>query len=68
VVVGASNSAIDVALETYRKGAEVTLVVRGSEVSSRVKYWVRPDIINRINEGSIKAYFNSELSAYAKPK
>lgn len=63
IVVGASNSAIDVALETWRKGAEVTLVVRGSEVSSRVKYWVRPDIINRIEEGSIKAYFNSELAA-----
>lgn len=61
-VVGSSNSAIDVALETWRKGAEVTLVIRGSEVSSRVKYWVRPDIINRINEGSIKAYFNSELT------
>ncbi|RYZ94894.1 MAG: YpdA family putative bacillithiol disulfide reductase [Sphingobacteriaceae bacterium] len=63
IVVGASNSAIDVALETYRKGAEVTLVVRGSEVSSRVKYWVRPDIINRIEEGSIKAYYNSALTA-----
>jgi thioredoxin reductase (NADPH) len=63
VVVGSSNSAIDVALETYRKGAEVTLVIRGSEVSSRVKYWVRPDIINRIKEGSIKAYFNSSLAA-----
>jgi thioredoxin reductase (NADPH) len=63
VVVGSSNSAIDVALETYRKGAEVTLVVRGAEVSSRVKYWVRPDIINRIKEGSIKAYFNSSLAA-----
>jgi thioredoxin reductase (NADPH) len=63
VVVGSSNSAIDVALETYRKGAEVTIVVRGSEISSRVKYWVRPDIINRINEGSIKAYFNSNLEA-----
>jgi thioredoxin reductase (NADPH) len=63
VVVGSSNSAIDVALETYRKGAEVTLVVRGAEVSSRVKYWVRPDIINRIKEGSIKAYFNSDLAA-----
>jgi thioredoxin reductase (NADPH) len=63
VVVGSSNSAIDVALETYRKGAEVTLVVRGSEISSRVKYWVRPDIINRIKEGSIKAYFNSNLQA-----
>ena len=63
VVVGSSNSAIDVALETYRKGAEVTLVVRGSEISQRVKYWVRPDIINRIKEGSIKAYFNSNLEA-----
>src|SRR5665213_628825 len=63
VVVGSSNSAIDVALETYRKGAEVTLVIRGEEVSSRVKYWVRPDIINRIKEGSIQAYFNSHLKA-----
>ncbi|QEC80019.1 YpdA family putative bacillithiol disulfide reductase [Mucilaginibacter ginsenosidivorax] len=63
VVVGSSNSAIDVALETYRKGADVTLVVRGAEISSRVKYWVRPDIINRIKEGSIKAYFNSNLEA-----
>jgi len=63
VVVGSSNSAIDVALETYRKGAEVTLVIRGDEVSHRVKYWVRPDIINRIKEGSIKAYFNSNLTA-----
>jgi thioredoxin reductase (NADPH) len=63
VVVGSSNSAIDVALETYRKGAEVTLVIRGSEVSQRVKYWVRPDILNRIKEGSIKAYFNSSLTA-----
>ena len=63
VVVGSSNSAIDVALETYRKGAEVTLVIRGDEVSHRVKYWVRPDIINRIKEGSIKAHFNSSLTA-----
>lgn len=63
VVVGSSNSAIDVALETYRKGADVTLVIRDAEVSHRVKYWVRPDIINRIKEGSIKAYFNSRLTA-----
>lgn len=61
VVVGSSNSAIDVALQTYRKGAEVTLVVRDEEISQRVKYWVRPDIINRIKEGSIKAYFNANL-------
>ncbi|MFB9844657.1 YpdA family putative bacillithiol disulfide reductase [Mucilaginibacter ginsenosidivorans] len=63
VVVGSSNSAIDVALETWRKGAEVTLVIRDAEVSHRVKYWVRPDILNRIKEGSIKAYFNSNLTA-----
>ena len=60
-VVGASNSAIDAALECWRKGAEVTLVIRGDEVGPRVKYWVRPDIINRIEEGSIKAYYNSTL-------
>ncbi|HVS91609.1 MAG TPA: YpdA family putative bacillithiol disulfide reductase [Mucilaginibacter sp.] len=63
VVVGSSNSAIDVALETYRKGAEVTLVIRDADVSHRVKYWVRPDVLNRIKEGSIKAYFNSHLTA-----
>lgn len=61
VVVGASNSAIDAALECHRKGADVTLVIRGAEVGQRVKYWVRPDIINRIGEGSIKAYYQSEL-------
>ncbi len=66
VVVGSSNSAIDVALETYRKGADVTLVIRDSEVSNRVKYWVRPDIINRIKEGSIKAYFDSNLTAISE--
>jgi len=63
VVVGSSNSAIDVALETYRKGAEVTLVIRDADVSHRVKYWVRPDILNRLKEGSIKAHFNSSLKA-----
>ena len=63
VVVGANNSAIDVALETYRKGAEVTLVIRRSEIGSYVKYWVRPDIENRIKEGEIKAYFNSEVTS-----
>ena len=60
-VVGASNSAIDAALECWRKGAEVTLIIRGPEVGKRVKYWVRPDIINRIDEGSIKAYFNTAV-------
>lgn len=61
LVVGAANSAIDAALETWRKGAEVTMVIRGDVISDRVKYWVKPDIENRIKEGSIKAYFNSEI-------
>lgn len=61
VVVGAQNSAVDAALETWRKGARVTMVIRGSEIGSRVKYWVRPDIENRIKEGSVKAYFNSSV-------
>lgn len=61
VVVGASNSSVDAALECYRKGAEVTMVVRAEEIGERVKYWVRPDIVNRIKEGSIKAFFNSSL-------
>lgn len=63
VVVGASNSAIDAALETFRKGAIVSIVVRGADIGKRVKYWVRPDMENRIKEGSIKAYFNSTLTA-----
>ena len=62
VVVGASNSSVDAALECYRKGADVTMVIRGEEIGERVKYWVRPDIINRIKEGNIKAYFNSNLT------
>lgn len=60
-VVGASNSAIDAALECWRKGAEVSLIIRGSEVGQRVKYWVRPDIINRIDEGSITAYYHTTV-------
>jgi thioredoxin reductase (NADPH) len=62
VVVGAANSAVDVALETWRKGAEVTMVIREGEIRDSVKYWVRPDIENRIKEGSIKAYFHSALT------
>lgn len=61
IVVGAANSAVDVALETFRKGANVTMVVRESSILDSVKYWVRPDIENRITEGSIKAYFNSSI-------
>jgi thioredoxin reductase (NADPH) len=63
LVIGASNSAVDAALETWRKGAEVTMVVRQPAIGERVKYWVKPDIENRIKEGSIKAYFNSSVVA-----
>ena len=61
IVVGASNSAVDAALEIYRKGGTVSMVVRGPSIGDRVKYWVKPDIENRIEEGSIKAHFNSEI-------
>ncbi|MBE7640921.1 YpdA family putative bacillithiol disulfide reductase [Salegentibacter sp. BLCTC] len=61
VVVGASNSAVDAALEIYRKGGDVSMIVRKEDIGSRVKYWVRPDIVNRIEEGSIKAFFNANL-------
>jgi thioredoxin reductase (NADPH) len=63
IVVGASNSSVDAALETWRKGADVTMVVRKEDIGKTVKYWVRPDIINRIAEGNIKAHFNSHLVA-----
>lgn len=62
IVVGGGNSAVDVALETYRCGSVVTLVVREPALKDGVKYWVRPDIENRIKEGTIRAYFNSELT------
>ena len=59
VVIGGGNSAVDVALETFRKGARVTMVVKNQEIDKGVKYWVRPDIENRIKDGSIISYFNS---------
>lgn len=62
-VIGAANSAVDVALETYRKGAkEVTMIIREPSLSDSVKYWVKPDVENRIEEGSIKSYFNSNIT------
>jgi thioredoxin reductase (NADPH) len=63
IVVGASNSAVDAALETWRKGAEVTMVIRGEGIGPRVKYWVKPDIENRLKEGSITAYAHSTIVA-----
>jgi len=62
LVVGANNSSVDAALECWRKGANVTMVIRKNEINSRVKYWVKPDIENRIAEGSIKAYFESNIT------
>jgi thioredoxin reductase (NADPH) len=61
IVVGAANSAVDVAMETWRKGADVTMVIRDEKIRDSVKYWIRPDIENRIKEGSIKAHFNSSI-------
>ncbi|OWY23730.1 YpdA family putative bacillithiol disulfide reductase [Sphingobacteriales bacterium UPWRP_1] len=61
LVIGGGNSAVDVALETWRKGATVALAVRGSALKEGVKYWVKPDIENRIKEGAIQAFFNSRI-------
>ena len=60
-IIGASNSAVDAALEIYRKGGFVTMIIRGDEVGQRVKYWVRPDILNRIKEGNVKVYYNATV-------
>ena len=65
-VIGASNSSVDAALESYRKGADVTLIIRGTEVGQRVKYWVRPDIINRIKEESIQVFYSSTVKEITK--
>ncbi len=58
-VIGAKNSAAKAALDCFRHGADVTMIVRGAEVSSSVKYWIKPDLENRIREGSIRAMFNT---------
>lgn len=59
LIIGGANSGCDVALETWQKGAEVTMAIRKPELYDRVKYWILPNIQNRIKEGSIKAYFNT---------
>ncbi len=61
LVVGAKNSAAIIALELYRTGARVTLVHRGPEIHRHVKYWIKPDIENRIKANEVKAYFNSTV-------
>ncbi len=60
-VIGAANSACDVALELFHKQAKVTMIIRGEGINERVKYWIKPNIENRIKEGSIKAYFNTQV-------
>jgi len=61
VVIGGKNSAAIVALELWRSGARVTLVYRGSGIQPHVKYWIKPDIENRIKNGEVKAYFESKV-------
>ncbi len=61
VVVGGKNSAAEAALDLYRHGARVTLVVRAPAISERVKYWIKPDLENRIAAGTIRAYFRSSI-------
>ncbi|HAC16781.1 MAG TPA: YpdA family putative bacillithiol disulfide reductase [Bacteroidetes bacterium] len=61
LIIGAGNSGVDVALETFRCGSDVTMAIRDSEIKKTVKYWVKPDIENRIKDGDIKAYFNTQI-------
>ena len=61
-VIGAKNSAAKAALDCYRHGAEVSLIVRAPSISGKVKYWIKPDLENRIAEGSIRAFFNSSVA------
>jgi thioredoxin reductase (NADPH) len=62
-VIGAKNSAAKAALDCYRHGAHVTLVVRSAALSDSVKYWLKPDLINRIKEGSVTAFFDTHVVA-----
>src|SRR5581483_7205828 len=61
IVVGAKNSAAIAALELFWTGARVTLIHRGSAIHRNVKYWIKPNIENRIKTGEIKAFFNSRI-------
>ncbi|MDQ2899627.1 MAG: NAD(P)-binding domain-containing protein, partial [Acidobacteriota bacterium] len=60
-VIGAKNSAAIAALDLFWSGARVTLIHRGAEIHRHVKYWIKPNIENRIKSGEIKAYFNSSV-------
>jgi thioredoxin reductase (NADPH) len=61
VVIGGKNSAAIAALELWWSGARVSLIHRGEEISEKVKYWIRPNIVNRIQNGEIKGYFRSQV-------
>ena len=61
VVIGGKNSAAEAALDLYRHGARVTMIVRAPALSDRVKYWIKPDLENRIRAGSIRALFTSRV-------
>lgn len=61
VVIGAGNSAVEAALEIFRSGGRVTMVHRGDEINKSVKYWIMPDILNRIREGSINLITNARV-------
>ena len=60
-VIGAANSATQVALELHHKGADVSMIIRQNAIPENVKYWIKPNIENRIAEGAIKAFFNAEV-------
>lgn len=68
VVIGSANSATQVALELHYKGAKVTMIVREPKIGDNVKYWIKPNIENRISEGSITAYFNSNVQKITETK
>jgi thioredoxin reductase (NADPH) len=66
VVVGGKNSAAEAALDLYRNGARVTLVHRNKELGATIKYWVRPDIENRVKAGQVKALFETRVKRIAE--
>jgi len=61
-VIGGGNSAAQVALDLYHKGIDTTIIVRASSLKKQVKYWIKPNIENRIEEGSVASYFNAEVT------
>jgi thioredoxin reductase (NADPH) len=65
-VIGGKNSAAEAALDLYRNGARVTLVHRGKELGATIKYWVRPDIENRIKAGQIQALLHACVEKITK--